>query len=192
MHGQSHTGKDRRTQGNAQQQRLSERIMWLRRWRRVNQPNRRRYPPQGCRWSRFMTPRGRLAVSAVHGGIGIGQVAMGGDHNGAVEGRFRSASRAMTRPALRLSRLPVGSSARTMAGSLISARAMAVRCISPPLELAADGVSAGHPGEPRGQLFSPWPQVCVGPARQKAGQTDVFQNGQGGQQVERLEHHADR
>src|SRR6266508_471066 len=46
--------------------------------------------------------------------------------------RFRSWSRAMTSMLVRVSRLPVGSSARIRTGSLISARAMATRCCWPP------------------------------------------------------------
>src|SRR5665213_4617309 len=44
-----------------------------------------------------------------------------------------SASSSMTRRELALSRLPVGSSATIILGSLISARAMAALCVWPPL-----------------------------------------------------------
>ena len=46
--------------------------------------------------------------------------------------RTRLASNSKARCELRVSRLPVGSSARITCGSLASARAMATRCCSPP------------------------------------------------------------
>jgi hypothetical protein len=47
--------------------------------------------------------------------------------------RFDRSSIASTASEFLVSRLPVGSSASTMAGRVISARAMATRCCSPPL-----------------------------------------------------------
>src|SRR5690606_13013848 len=48
------------------------------------------------------------------------------------ESRFRSNISCITSPPVRLSRLPVGSSANSTAGSVAKARAIATRCFSPP------------------------------------------------------------
>ena len=87
------------------------------------------------------------------------------------------------------SRLPVGSSAKTISGSVAKARAMATRCCSPPDSWR--GVCAGARGEadavqPVGGAFA-----RVGATGQFQRQQDVFQRGQRRQQLERLEHEAD-
>ena len=77
-------------------------------------------------------PRGRRAAP-----IGIGErrqlgVVRHQDDRGAALARESSRSSSMMCRPLAVSRLPVGSSARTIGGSLASARASATRCCSPP------------------------------------------------------------
>ena len=89
---------------------------------------------------------------------------------------------------LRESRLPVGSSAKTMSGRLASARATATRCCWPPESSAGRWLSR-----------SPRPTVSMTSSsqRRRAGagegqrQGDVLAGGERRHQVERLEHEAD-
>ncbi len=65
----------------------------------------------------------------------VGQTRHGrimGDHDNGAALLVEFAKQAKTISSFCASRLPVGSSASTMAGSLISARAMHTRCCSPP------------------------------------------------------------
>ena len=94
----------------------------------------------------------------------------------------------MMRAPVSASRLPVGSSANRICGSVANARAMATRCCSPPDSWR--GVCAARVARPT--RSSQWAaRARVGPPGQFQRQQDVFQCGERGQQLERLEHEAD-
>ena len=88
---------------------------------------------------------------------------------------------------LALSRLPVGSSASSRRGELISARAMAARCISPPE--SSCGRWSRRCDRPT-LSSSSRPRALRLPPRKQRGQRDVFQHSQRGQQSEMLKHKA--
>ena len=96
-----------------------------------------------------------------------------------------------TAPEVAVSRLPVGSSARSRRGWLAKARAMATRLL-----LAARQLRRLM-GQPVGQtqtgqkLFSPRPRPLPGRAADHLGQGHVVQSGEFGQQVVELIDEAD-
>ena len=90
------------------------------------------------------------------------------------------------------SRLPVGSSARMITGSLTSARAIAMRCCSPPDSSIGNAfIRCCRPTH-----FSTWKVrrcCCVGAMPSTRGTNDdVLEHGLGRQQLEVLEHEAER
>ena len=90
-----------------------------------------------------------------------------------------------------VSRWAVGSSAITMAGSLIEARAMATRCASPP-ESHSTFVSAPVPERPsRSSRRSPLPGGREPFARWVGRQHDVLQGADAADEVELLEDEAE-
>ena len=104
---------------------------------------------------------------------------------------FSSRNSRSTSPLERVSRLPVGSSASTISGSVSSARAIETRCCSPP-ESSAGRWSArsASPTRPSSSLRPP-AHLLVAPPRDQRGQQHVLLGGQRGQQVEELEDEAD-
>ena len=98
--------------------------------------------------------------------------------------RTSASSKSITAPPARESRLPVGSSAKMMLGSLINARAMATRCCSPPESSTWQVV---HP-----VAEADLAQRLRGPLRRSApgdhcGKLDVLEGSQLGQQEVALE-----
>ena len=104
---------------------------------------------------------------------------------------WRSTRRSTMASPVRLSRLPVGSSARTIAGSPSSALAMATRWRSPPD--SAPGRCPARSARPTAASASRARAVAPAPGHpgveQPAG--DVLQRGQALDEVELLEHEAD-
>ena len=108
--------------------------------------------------------------------------------------RFRRCRISMTSMLVRVSRLPVGSSARSISGSLTSARAMATRCCCPPeswLGVWCAAVAEAHGVEQalarsRGGGGAAWRSAAV-----EQGQLDVLERRRARQQVEVLEDEAD-
>ena len=94
---------------------------------------------------------------------------------------------------VRLSRLPVGSSASSSSGSLTSARAMATRCCWPPESWF--GVWCARAPRPTASssacALRAAPRRRHGVRRVEQRQLDVLERGRARQQVEVLEHEAD-
>ena len=146
---------------------------------------------------RARTPAGDAAVvddravekrhQAVREGGHAGVV---GDHDDGLAVLVHSLSSRITSRVLRLSRLPVGSSASSTLGWLTSARASATRCCSPPesspgAAFAFARVRAGRPVLPGGVA-----RLAEGAAR-AARAVPRCRHGQVGDQVEELEDEAD-
>ncbi len=111
------------------------------------------------------------------------------DHHGCPASCSRSSSRSTSRVAVE-SRLPVGSSASTTRGSLLSARAMATRWRWPPD--SADGSCALDPPAPLLEQVTCPTTSRGGPTGPPAGpELDILQSGELVHQVERLEDEAD-
>ena len=102
--------------------------------------------------------------------------------------RVTESSRSRTAAPVASSRLPVGSSASTSRGSRTSARAMATRCCSPPESRSGKlRARSSRPTRARSSRAR-----AAGPADrgQLRGQQHVLEHGQGGDEVEELEHEA--
>ena len=89
------------------------------------------------------------------------------DHHDAAEVADRVAQQA-EHLAARESRLPVGSSAKTTAGSVTSARAIATRCCWPP-ESSAGRWARGRRADAVEQVVEPARAPACSPARRSAG-----------------------
>ncbi len=87
------------------------------------------------------------------------------------------------------SRLPVGSSAKTIAGRLTSARAHAARCCWPPE--SSVGLCPSRGAQPDGVDDLVEPRLVGLAAGEVERQQDVLLRGEGRHQVEGLEHEAD-
>ena len=103
--------------------------------------------------------------------------------------RISSRSRSTSSP-LRLSRLPVGSSARSRRAPVASARAIATRCISPPE--SSYGCARSRRARPTRSSRRRGPRRAASVAAvEPPRQLDVLAHGQVRQQVEELEDHPD-
>ena len=105
--------------------------------------------------------------------------------------RLSRCRRASTSTLVRVSRLPVGSSARITAGSLTSARAMATRCCWPPESwLGWWSARSARPTAARRARARVLRSRAVS-AGVEQGQLDVLERGRARQQVELLEDESD-
>ena len=105
--------------------------------------------------------------------------------------RLSSSSRSSTSAVEVESRLPVGSSARIIAGSVTSARAMATRCCWPPE--SSPGLWSARSARPTWSSATERPLASLGrcDAAVDQRQLDVAPRREVGEQVELLEHEAD-
>ncbi len=97
----------------------------------------------------------------------------------------------MTWPPLVESRLPVGSSARRISGLLINARATATRCCCPPDSSEGLCAAAIHQPDKFQGMCRPLGALAAGNAVETQREGNVIDCGKAGNQVERLENHAD-
>ena len=89
------------------------------------------------------------------------------------------------------SRLPVGSSARTRRGSFASARAIATRCFSPPLNARGRCASRSASPTPASNSRARDAAPPTRPGFERQRELDVFERGELAEKPEVLEHEAD-
>ena len=105
--------------------------------------------------------------------------------------RLRAVNRCMSRFAISASTLPVGSSATSSSGRLMTARAMATRCCSPPESVAGRALARSREADP-GEHFAHRPfDLALAGAGDAQRQCDIVERRQMADQPEILEDDAD-
>ena len=99
--------------------------------------------------------------------------------------------RSMTARPLARSRLPVGSSARTIAGLMTSARAIATRCCSPPESVVGWCLARWAILTDLERLGDPRVDLALRHVVEHERHADVLLGGEEGQEIEGLQHVAD-